>query len=90
VQTVGPLYRHGLVRLPGEISSGSKAKVMPLVREVTRWPDASTEDCLMAQWFLEFKLPVLSHTPKPLPDQARPAIVRQLAHRRLTYTGRSA
>jgi hypothetical protein len=56
VQALGPLYRHGRVRLPGDVTSGSRKKVTQLVTEVTRYPESNTEDCLMAQWFGEFNL----------------------------------
>jgi len=56
VQSLGPLYRQGKIRLPGHIVSGSRVRIMPLVREVTRYPDSNTEDAIMMQWFLEMNL----------------------------------
>ena len=56
VQMLGPIYQHGLVRLPWDGPQSIKASRY-LVDEVTRWPEANTEDCVMAQWFLERNLP---------------------------------
>ncbi|MGA8330434.1 MAG: hypothetical protein WB777_14195 [Mycobacterium sp.] len=56
LQVLGPLYRHGKVRLPGDKVSGAYKKSMHLVTEATRYPESNTEDCLMAQWFGEFQL----------------------------------
>lgn len=50
VTALGPHYRHGKVRLPGHWAS--RAPVMALYNEVTRYPQASTTDLLMAHWFL--------------------------------------
>jgi hypothetical protein len=55
VQTVKNLYRFGQVRLPGGRFSGRIA-ALKLVDEVTRYPQTTTDDCLMAQWFLEHQL----------------------------------
>lgn len=55
VQMVKNLYRFGQVRLPGGKVTGRPA-ALKLVDEVTRWPQSSTDDCLMAQWFLEYQL----------------------------------
>lgn len=81
VQSVGPIYRHGLVRLPGDVASGSRAKLLPLITEVTNWPQASTTDCLMAQWFLEFNMPNIARANNPLPNQPRPGVVKTLPRR---------
>lgn len=55
VQMVKNLYRFGQVRLPGGKLSGRIA-ALKLVDEVTRYPQTTTDDCLMAQWFLEHQL----------------------------------
>lgn len=61
VQAIAPHYRFGRVRLPGKQGAGEAARIasMKLVDEVTRWPNAATDDCVMAQWFLEWNLPNL-------------------------------
>jgi hypothetical protein len=55
VQMVKNLYRFGQVRLPGGRLTGRIA-ALKLVDEVTRYPQSTTDDCLMAQWFLEHQL----------------------------------
>ena len=51
-------YRFGRVRLPGR--GEGKIASMKLIDEVTRYPNGTrTDDCVMAQWFLEWNLPNL-------------------------------
>lgn len=51
VQLLGPVYRHGQVRLPEKgLAHFASEK---LTNEVTRYPHSATTDCLMSQWFLE-------------------------------------
>jgi hypothetical protein len=52
VQTIGPYYRHGMVRLPGNRYDGSRQLVKQLVKEVTEWPNGITDDLVMSHWFL--------------------------------------
>ncbi len=54
-QILSELYRRGLVRLPG---AGDLARItsMKLVEEVTRYPQARTDDLVMAQWMGEANL----------------------------------
>lgn len=61
VQSLGPLYRAGAVRLPGKQMDGSRIASMKLVDEVTKWPEGSTDDCVMAQWFGTWNAPNLFH-----------------------------
>lgn len=56
IQAIAPHYRYGRVRLPGKQMDPGRMAAMKLVDEVTRWPQAATDDCVMAQWFLEFNL----------------------------------
>lgn len=64
VQMLAGVWRHGLVRLPGRQGSDARPHALLLVSEVTKWtPDgtgARTDDCVMAQWFLEHNLPNIS------------------------------
>jgi hypothetical protein len=53
--TLPNVYKNGLVRLPGR-DSACKAMSYPLVREVTTYPNGSTDDCVMSQWFGEYNL----------------------------------
>lgn len=55
VQALAPLYRHGKVRLPRK--GLAYQTVSQLVSEVTRYPEANTDDCVMAQWFGVWQLP---------------------------------
>ena len=61
VQMLAPLYRHGLVRLPGRQRTEARPHALLLINEVTKWaPDgsgAATDDCVMAQWFFEHNIP---------------------------------
>lgn len=52
VQTLGPYYKFGQVRLPGNKLDGSRYSVSQLVKEVTEWPGGVTDDCVMSHWFL--------------------------------------
>lgn len=51
VQMLKNLYRFGQVRLPG--AGVGRLASLKLVDEVTRYPQTSTDDCMMAQWFGE-------------------------------------
>jgi hypothetical protein len=62
VQTLAPHYRAGRVRLPGGDYMGSKAVIKPMVKELTHWPEGSTDDCVMAHWFLIWNAPNLFHS----------------------------
>ena len=60
VQMLAPLWRVGRVRLPGKQRTEARPHSLLLINEVTRWnPEgtgARTDDCVMAQWFLEHNL----------------------------------
>lgn len=62
IQSIAPHYRHGRVRLPmggnhhGDVS---RLAAVQLVDEITRWPEGRTDDCVLANWFMEFHLPRL-------------------------------
>ena len=60
VQMLAPLWRVGRVRLPGKQNTEARPHSLLLVNEVTRWnaegTGARTDDCVMAQWFLEHNL----------------------------------
>lgn len=57
VQSLRSHYEFGRVRLPGKPQNPGRIAAMKLVDEVTRWPEGSTDDCVMAHWFFEFNLP---------------------------------
>lgn len=86
VQMLRDRYRFGNVRLPyrlgahGFMSSPAKVASDHLIREVTMYPQPGPSyDCLMAQYFLEFSLPSLSHEEKPLTKLKRPNWMRMNA-----------
>ncbi len=54
LQMLKNLYRYGQIRLPGR--GAGRLGALKLVDEVTRYPQTSTDDCLMAQWFGEFAI----------------------------------
>ena len=60
VQMLAPLWRVGRIRLPGKQRTEARPHSLLLVNEVTRWnPEGTgsrTDDCVMAQWFLEHNL----------------------------------
>ena len=60
IETLAPHYRYGRVRLPWR--NEGKIISMKLVDELTHYPYGRTDDCVMANWFLEWNLPNL-YTP---------------------------
>ena len=71
-----PLWRVGRVRLPGKQRTEARPHSLLLVNEVTRWnPEgtgARTDDCVMAQWFMEHNLEKLYVSPSQGVKQWRP------------------
>ena len=70
VQSIAPHYAFGRIRLPGRFDDPGRTKALRLVDELLRWPEGSTDDCVMAHWFLEWNLPKLTapdrrNMPKP-------------------------
>jgi hypothetical protein len=81
VTTIAPHWRYGRVRLPGNRFDGSRGRSMALVDEVTRWPESRTEDCVMAEWFVEYvwqkQLRTAMSRPPTPPSQPRPGWLRR-------------
>jgi hypothetical protein len=75
IETLKGVYRHGLVRLPTSNGAAYLASIK-LIDEVTHWPGWRSDDCVMAQWFLEWHLPRLVPIGKPLPQAPRPSWMR--------------
>lgn len=79
IEMLQNLYKFGNVRLPGTnrmvngLKDNARTASMKLIYEATRYPDVSTTDCLMAQYFLEFNLPALSKVRAPLRKLHRPS-----------------
>ena len=59
VQTLAPHYKAGRVRFPAGDYLGSKSVIKPMVKELVQWPEGSTDDCVMAHWFLIWNAPYL-------------------------------
>jgi hypothetical protein len=65
-------YRFGRVRLPGK--GEGKIQALKLIDEVTKYPNGTrTDDCVMAQWFLEWNIPNLYLPKMVAPTQWRPS-----------------
>jgi hypothetical protein len=80
VQMLAPLWRVGRIRLPGKQRTEARPHSLLLVNEVTRWnPEGTgsrTDDCVMAQWFLEHNLEKL-YVPQGIGvQQWRPTWIR--------------
>lgn len=66
IQMLRDRYRFGNVRLPylvvdkAYFSSPAKIASDHLIREVTTYPQATYTDCAMAQYFLEYNLPLIA------------------------------
>ena len=83
VQMLAPLWRLGRVRLPGKQNTQARPHSLLLINEVTRWnaegTGARTDDCVMAQWFLEHNLEKL-YIPSIVNDrQWRPTWISDIA-----------
>lgn len=59
VEMLGPLYRDGLVRLPYG-GYDERLYVDQFIREARTWPEGSTDDQIMAHWFLNSNLTALA------------------------------
>jgi hypothetical protein len=76
-QMLAGLYRSGRVRLPGKQFTGARLASMKLVDEVTRWPEGRYDDCVMAEWFLEFQMQRQYVDHEPQPKAWRPSWLRE-------------
>lgn len=54
LKTIKNHYRYGRIRLPG--TREGRRVSQPLVSQVTRYPAAQYDDCIMGHWFMEFQL----------------------------------
>lgn len=77
VQTMGGIYKWGLVRLPWYGRGRGFMASSILVEEVTHWPAWRTDDTVMAQWFLEWHLPHLIPAAGTLPRFKRPSWLKE-------------
>lgn len=80
VQSLGTLWKYGLIRLPGKANDPGRTAALKLVDEVQKWPGASTDDCVMAHWFHEVALPQISVVDlSKIPKLGRPSWMRETA-----------
>lgn len=82
IQTIASQWRFGRVRLPNRKDTEGRWRQQQLVREVTTYPEGRTDDCVHAQWFLEYHLPRLSPDMNPLPRFKRPSWMGATEYRR--------
>jgi hypothetical protein len=82
VHTIGVPYKYGKVRLPW--AEQTQYLVRPLLTELLGWPDQATDDCVMANWFLEYSIPRLAPPPPghKAPQQDRPQWLSATIRRR--------
>lgn len=77
VGAIAPHWHYGRVRLPGRPFDKGRLMALKLVDEVTHYPDWATDDCVMAQWFFEWRLPWLYRERRDLGKQQRPTWMLQ-------------
>jgi hypothetical protein len=78
IQMLKNIYQFGLCRFPSaDMASHNASK--QLITEVTHYPEALTDDCLMAQWFLEYWLPTIGRPPTAPMKMRRPSWMRSNA-----------
>lgn len=61
VQMVRDVWKHGNVRLPFKENSLGRMMSLKLIKEATHYPNSTTTDLVMAQWFFEFQKVNLFH-----------------------------
>jgi hypothetical protein len=70
VQTLAPHYQAGRVRFPGGGTYfEGKAIFKPMIKELIAWPEGSTDDTVMAHWFLIWNAPNLFDYNNTAPPQ---------------------
>jgi hypothetical protein len=72
-----PIFRRGLLRLPGFHDNVSRIASLRIVDEATRYPESPTDDTLMAIWFIEYNLRnIQAKDPSLMPRYQVPSWVR--------------
>ncbi len=75
-----PIFRSGLIRLPGSQDGVTRTAALKLVDEATRYPDVSTDDTLMMTWFMEHNLHAMTATAAGRqPRKGTPGFVKEAA-----------
>lgn len=72
ITTLKPHYQFGRVRLPWAEGIG-RMVVTEMIKELTSYPHGKTDDCVMANWFLENKLDDIFIPRKARHAQRRPS-----------------
>lgn len=87
VAMVKPWWKSGRIRLP--FASGAPAMAsLKLIEEVTRYPNAGTDDQVMAHWFAVNKLEEIAvRRITELPRAPRPGFVTRIGDARLMLAG---
>jgi hypothetical protein len=85
VHTIGFPYKYGQVSLPW--NERTRHLVQPLVDELLTWPHGQTDDCVMAQWFMEYSLPRLAPEPVAAPRMRVPGFLTSGDRRGMTKVG---
>lgn len=67
ISTIAPHYRFGRVRLP-QGDAVTRSAIQPLIHELTHYPDVTTDDCVMANWFFEYQLPNIHAVEEDMPS----------------------
>lgn len=73
VQSIGPRFRYGQIRLPGKNGTTARTTSLKLIDEVTRYPEARTDDQVHACWFMEFHQANLRPGLAQIPTEHRPS-----------------
>jgi hypothetical protein len=83
VTSIADHYRKGTVRLPNADPT-TRLDISTLTHELTRWPEARTDDEVMANWFM-FKAIDTNYTPRgyQAPAFQRPDFINRYAKRGL-------
>lgn len=83
VTSIADAFRQGIVRLPSG-DPVTRLDISTYTHELTRWPEARTDDEVMATWFM-FKAVDTIYTPRTYqpPSYARPDYVSRYAERGL-------
>ena len=87
VWAIREAYRTGMVRLFG--GQNTQVYTRQLIHELTRWPAKGYDDCVMANWFMEWWLPQLVSRYNSRPAKSwRPSWLRnERAYRRGSSVG---
>jgi hypothetical protein len=78
VWSLGPLYENGLISLPWG-DHQSREAVQYLVNELLGYPDAPTDDCVMAEWFFEWNIRKIKAPQQTVAAHDRSHMPRRLA-----------